>query len=447
MDNLDFERIKAQANLVDEIEHDLGPGKKSGRYVMFRCPFPGHGNDDRHPSLAVTSDNGRWYCFGCGRSGDFITWLRDYRKLDWKDIFSLGSINPYSSPNPLPRSINEIKPIYPPSYVWQKRASGFLEYCEQQLWKSQRDKLFLDPHTGILLSPLEYLQQKRGLDEVTIKRYRLGYNPISSYQPEKVWGLKEDSVKADLWLPQGITIPCFAEGEVWGINIRRPDINRKYHKVRGSKAGLFGANNLREKDIVMLTEGEFDCILADLLIGDLVSVATLGGNTTNLDIATWGKYLMPMREILVAYDVDGKSKNGIATLLSKTAQAHSVRIPVLRPGDKDITDYVMAGGDLRSWLLYQLNKLAIPLEIPVDPVIHQSAYSITQVQTIDLNYWQEIPWQIDITRPCISCGDKNYQAYEHGNGYFCATCHPTRKDNQRGEPCTSRMNRNLPTMS
>lgn len=135
-----------------------------------------------------------------------------------------------------------------------------------------------------------------------------------------------------------------------------------------------------------------------------------------------------MRAILVAYDVDGKSKNGIAALVSKSAQTRSVRIPVLRPGDKDITDYVMAGGDMRNWLLYQLNKLAIPLEIPVDPVIHQPAYSITKVQTIDLNYWQEIPWHIDITRPCFSCGEKNYQAYEHGNGYFCATCHPTRND-------------------
>lgn len=294
MDNLDFERIKAQANLVDEIEHDLGQGKKSGRYMMFRCPFSGHGNGDTHPSLAVTSDNGRWHCFGCGRSGDFITWLRDYRKLDWKDIFPLGNRHPYSSPNPLPRSTNEIKPIYPPSYVWQKRASGFLEYCEQQLWQSQSDKLFLDPYTGILLSPLEYLQQKRGLDEVTIKQYRLGYNPKPSHQPEKVWGLEEDSIKADLWLPQGITIPCFAEGDLWGINIRRPDINHKYHKVRGSKAGLFGADNLCEKGIVMLTEGEFDCVLADQLIGDMVGVATLGGNTTKFDIATWGKYLIPI---------------------------------------------------------------------------------------------------------------------------------------------------------
>jgi hypothetical protein len=32
-------------------------------------------------------------------------------------------------------------------------------------------------------------------------------------------------------------------------------------------------------------------------------------------------------------------------------------VPVLRPGDKDITDFFLSGGDLRAWVMEQVEEI------------------------------------------------------------------------------------------
>ena len=79
---LDMTILKATVNLASLIEHDLGPAcKKNGRWLLWRCPF----HADKEPSLSVTADNGCWYCFGCGESGDAIAWIQKREGLSFKE--------------------------------------------------------------------------------------------------------------------------------------------------------------------------------------------------------------------------------------------------------------------------------------------------------------------------------------------------------------------------
>src|SRR5678815_1251125 len=84
--------ISPTFNLVTLIENDLGQGHKSGRWIMFHCPFPGHKNGDRRPALAVTNgDNNRgawWKCFACDKGGGPIKWLMEYRGMSYPDAVS-----------------------------------------------------------------------------------------------------------------------------------------------------------------------------------------------------------------------------------------------------------------------------------------------------------------------------------------------------------------------
>jgi hypothetical protein len=50
---------------------------KAGSEYMGLCPF----HDDRNPSLAVNAEKGVWHCFGCGRSGNYHSFLEE-----WKDL-------------------------------------------------------------------------------------------------------------------------------------------------------------------------------------------------------------------------------------------------------------------------------------------------------------------------------------------------------------------------
>jgi len=342
-----FEDLKSRLDLLTELEKDLGPGKRSGRWTLFSCPFAGHAHGDSNPSLSATGDNQRYFCFTCGAEGDLIDWLREYRKMDWQQIKDLAGSDSLPAPLPRPSQPAQAEHSGPPSPAWQARAGEFMEYCNQQLW------------TPAGKPALDYLHG-RGLTDASIMFYTLGYNPQDLNDKYQAWGLPEIPDRKGVWLPSGIVIPCFiGDGPIWYVKIRQPERKPKYINVTGGKAAMFGAANLLGAEIALLTEGELDCILADQIIGDVAGVATLGSATKRLDISTWGVYLLPARAILAAYDLDKAGKAGLDHLLGRSARIHQLRVPALKPGDKDITDYHLAGGDLWEWIKYSLDNLGL----------------------------------------------------------------------------------------
>ncbi|NIT97274.1 MAG: DNA primase, partial [Actinobacteria bacterium] len=74
----DIAKVRAAADLVALIgEHT--EIKRSGRSWMARCPLHG----ERTPSLSVSPEKGVYYCFGCQRSGDAITFVQEIDNLDF----------------------------------------------------------------------------------------------------------------------------------------------------------------------------------------------------------------------------------------------------------------------------------------------------------------------------------------------------------------------------
>jgi len=74
----DIAKVRESADLVALIgEHT--EIKRSGRSWMARCPMHG----ERTPSLSVSPEKGVYYCFGCHRSGDAITFVQEMDNLDF----------------------------------------------------------------------------------------------------------------------------------------------------------------------------------------------------------------------------------------------------------------------------------------------------------------------------------------------------------------------------
>ena len=74
----DIARVRAATDIVAIIgEHT--EIKRSGRQWMARCPLHG----ERTPSLSVSPEKGVYYCFGCQRSGDVITFVQEIEGLDF----------------------------------------------------------------------------------------------------------------------------------------------------------------------------------------------------------------------------------------------------------------------------------------------------------------------------------------------------------------------------
>jgi DNA primase len=337
----DVKEILERTDLLALVESDLGPGKKSGRWYLFHCPFPGHAHGDRRESLTITVDNGRFYCFACRKSGDALTWLTEYRGLDFKAAceFAGGNLLPIATPRPVLHP--QDPPVKPPPENWQLHAAEFCTQCQENLWAPSGEKA------------LAYLVG-RGLTHDAIQMYQLGLNPQDCNDQPATWDLTGEDAAKPVWIPKGITIPAYVGTNIWYVNIRRPTGEPKYFKIRGSRRALYGADNLVHQAYGLLVEGEIDCITADQEIGRLIGVATMGSATNRLDLAAWGAYLMCLEQVLVAYDADTAGEAGGAFLAGLGGKVRRVKLP---GSSKDINAYHAAGGNLTGWIVDQLAAL------------------------------------------------------------------------------------------
>ena len=74
----DIAKVRAATDIVAVISEHTEV-KRTGRQWMARCPLHG----ERTPSLSVSPDKGVYYCFGCQRSGDVITFVQEIEGLDF----------------------------------------------------------------------------------------------------------------------------------------------------------------------------------------------------------------------------------------------------------------------------------------------------------------------------------------------------------------------------
>ncbi|MFN2469188.1 MAG: DNA primase [Gaiellaceae bacterium] len=72
------EAVKAAASIVDVVGAGTQLRKVGGRYTG-RCPF----HEERTPSFSLSPEKGLYHCFGCGASGDLITFVRETEQLDF----------------------------------------------------------------------------------------------------------------------------------------------------------------------------------------------------------------------------------------------------------------------------------------------------------------------------------------------------------------------------
>src|SRR5688572_11062941 len=79
--------IKLRANLADVVSRMVTLRKAGGSRLKGLCPF----HNEKTPSFHVDSDKGFYKCFGCGKAGDAITFVRDTEQLNFSEaVEALG---------------------------------------------------------------------------------------------------------------------------------------------------------------------------------------------------------------------------------------------------------------------------------------------------------------------------------------------------------------------
>lgn len=77
-----IERVSEANNLVDIISQ-YTQLKPSGSGLMGRCPFPDH--PEKSASFSVSETKQVYHCFGCHKSGNLFSFLRDYQGMSFPE--------------------------------------------------------------------------------------------------------------------------------------------------------------------------------------------------------------------------------------------------------------------------------------------------------------------------------------------------------------------------
>lgn len=355
---IDFAEIAARSNLRTLIESDLGPPNRSRKWL---CPF----HADSNPSLGLTPDGKHWKCWACNAGGDALDWIRQQEGLSVVDAAkrldpTLGE--PSGRPTVKPARIAPPKPSPTwQSESWQGAAAEIVARAEAMLWSTDG------------WEALQWLRG-RGLDDATIARFRLGFNPEEGWTSARA--SFRDGRVGSLHFERGITIPwcapraCYGKsGELnfprWcGVNVRRllADVNEpwpggdKYKALAGSERGHFypWPDLLPTQPTLpaLVCEGEIDALIGVQEAGWIAHVGTIGG-------ATQG----PQRSALAALALCPRwliaTDNDVAGI--EAAWAWRERSPeksrrALPPRGNDLGEFHQAGGDVVAWLRSEIER-------------------------------------------------------------------------------------------
>jgi len=190
-----------------------------------------------------------------------------------------------------------------------------------------------------------------------------------------------------------ITIPvCDPEGNFLFNKYRRnpflPETGPKYWYDKGQSTALFGAQFIKDKKVVVITEGELDALV--LWSHNIPAVSSTSGARTFRE--EWVK-LLENKEVYICYDNDKAGAEGAVNTLSFLPFAKVILLPETA-GVKDISDYYERGGDLRD--LIPVAKIFTSIEeVRVDLGVRRGMWQSIEFHEALITYWQakEVPEQ------------------------------------------------------
>ena len=153
------ESIRSSNDIVDVIGEYVQL-KKQGRSYFGLCPFHG----EKTPSFSVTEEKQIFHCFGCGKGGNVITFVKDIENISFQEaVRTLAERSGVKLPKNLMKDA-----VYSESSDQLLEAYRWLSKLYHHLLKYTKDGK----------RGLHYLKE-RGVVEESINTFQLGYAPIT----------------------------------------------------------------------------------------------------------------------------------------------------------------------------------------------------------------------------------------------------------------------------
>jgi DNA primase len=324
------------SNIVEVVGLRTSLRKSSGTRFMGRCPF----HEERSPSFSVNADLNLYHCFGCGKGGDVVTFVRETEGLDF-----VGAIEWLAERFRVPLEYEESSPEADQSRRRKERLYAVLDqataFFERHLWE------------GPSGAPVREYLASRALGEEIAKEFRLGLSPgqgLAAKAREK--GFTGDELRAagltnqrgNDYFPPRLMFPLAdARGRVIGFQARKlhDDDPLKGKYVNSPESELFKKSNvlyglhlarpaIAKQDRAVVVEGNTD-VIALRQAGFEPVVAAMGTALTEQHLRELARLT---KRLYLCFDADAAGEEATLRGMERAqSQGFEIRIVVLPPGE------------------------------------------------------------------------------------------------------------------
>ena len=320
-----IDEIKSKVDIVDLVSEAGVKLRHAGRNYTGFCPF----HDNKHtPSFVVWPESGTWRCFGqCNEGGDVFKFVMKRENLDFKEAL-----------DKLAARAGVQVPTFTRQTPEQKETHDKLRILLEDAL------IFYRSHLMASKPLLDYLRQKRGLKDMSIETFGLGYAP-NAWDSALVHftqrGYSEqDLAEAGLVSPRDsggfydrfrnrIMIPIRdAEGRMAGFGARIVDPNDMPKFLNSPETPVFTKGHLlygldrarkpiRAADQAVIVEGYLD-VIALHQAGYENVVSPMGTALTEHQLRLLKRFT---RRIVLALDPDAAGQKAVLRGLDAARQA------------------------------------------------------------------------------------------------------------------------------
>lgn len=333
------DEIKSRCNIVDVIGRVV-PLKKAGSNYKGVCPF----HNEKTPSFVVSETKQIFTCFGCGATGDVLSFVQRYYNLEFRGAVEMLAKEYGISIENAFKSNKDKDELY----EINRQAARFF-------FKAMRQKV----------NPGYTYMKNRGISEETLNKFGIGYADdkwTSLYDFLKSKGISDNKMMElglisksknqyfDKFRGRVIFPIINTAGKVIGFGGRiigegEPKyLNSQESNIFQKKNNLYGLNLTRKdvsrEDMLILVEGYMDVV--SLYQSGVRNVsASLGTALTSNQARLVKRYT---RNVILSYDADQAGQNaamrGIDILYEEGCRAKVLKVT----DGKDPDEFVKMNG-------------------------------------------------------------------------------------------------------
>ena len=327
--------VVAAADMVEVVSGRTQLRRASGSRFTGRCPF----HEEKTPSFSVNPVDKLYYCFGCGKGGDIISFVRETENLDF-----VGAVEWLAERFRVSIEVEEASPRVEAERRRRERLYAVLDqtagYFERLLW---------DGDAG---APVREYLAGRGLGEEVAKEFRLGLSPgrgLADKAKERGFTLDElksaglVTTRGTDYFPQRLMFPLSdARGRVLGFQARKlredDPLHGKY--VNSPEGDLFHKGSILyglhlakaaigKQDFAAVVEGNTD-VIALRQVGFEPVVASMGTALTERQLRELGRMT---KKLYLCFDADAAGQEATLRGMELAAgQGFDVKVVTLPRG-------------------------------------------------------------------------------------------------------------------